>query len=76
MRDPQGREIIRTTTTMRAAFGSALETLARREIADPRQRHGLVPTSPLRQMVTEVYLSGAGRKKAPAWSIRRKGGRA
>lgn len=63
MRDPQGREIIRTTTTMRAAFGSALEAKALRGEPTPA-------------MVLEVYVSGSGRKKAPAWSIRRKGGRA
>ena len=52
MRDPQGREIIRTTTHMRAAFGSAVERAQR------------------------SASSGAGRRKAPAWTVTRKAGRA
>ena len=73
MRDPQGREIIRTSTMMRAAFGAALEAATRACAQDGEVRDWASPTV---AMVTEVYVSGAGRRKAPAWSIRRKGGQA
>jgi len=73
MRDPQGREIVRTNTQMRAAFGDALEQTIRNANDNGVLRDYGSPTV---AMVTEVYVSGAGRRKAPAWTITRKGGRA
>ncbi|WP_343698868.1 hypothetical protein [Caulobacter sp.] len=71
MRDPQGREITRTSTHMRAAFGSALMAKALTFSATSE-----APQPPLYSMVLGVFASGAGRKKAPAWTVSRKGARA
>lgn len=61
MRDNQGREIIAQPTTMRLAF---------LEAKGPFRSPGVVA------MVTDSLLRMQGaRRKAPAWTVTRKGGR-
>ncbi|PXA91198.1 hypothetical protein DMC25_06495 [Caulobacter sp. D4A] len=65
-RDNQGRELVRTSTHMRAAFGDALITKAL-TFAHTDE----VPLSGTYAVTLEAFAAGAGRRKVPAWRMKK-----